>query len=51
MSWRAIGKKLGIPAMTALDSYRQSIPVACTETVQDEKPIPGGKRRKKSVPE
>jgi DNA invertase Pin-like site-specific DNA recombinase len=23
LSWRAIGKKLGIPAMTALDSYRQ----------------------------
>jgi DNA invertase Pin-like site-specific DNA recombinase len=24
LSWRAIGKELGIPAMTALDSYRQS---------------------------
>lgn len=32
LSWRAIGKKLGIPAMTALDSYRQSAPATCTET-------------------
>ncbi len=23
LSWRAIGQKLNIPAMTALDSYRQ----------------------------
>ena len=28
----AIGKKLGIPAMTALDSYRQSAPATCTDT-------------------
>lgn len=26
LSWRAIGKKLGVPAMTALDSYRQWTP-------------------------
>ena len=43
LSWRAIGQKLKIPAMTALDSYRQSPP--CTETVAAEKPISGGKRR------
>ncbi len=49
LSWRGIGKKLGIPAMTALDSYRQSVPATCTETVQPEKPVPGGKRKKKSV--
>jgi len=49
LSWRAIGKKLGIPAMTALDSYRQSAPANCTETVQPEKPFSGGKRRKKLV--
>src|ERR1017187_587768 len=38
LSWRAIGKKLGIPAMTALDSYRQS-PASCTETVVPEASI------------
>jgi putative DNA-invertase from lambdoid prophage Rac len=41
LSWRAIGTKLGIPAMTALDSYRQSPPPACTETVISEKAISG----------
>jgi hypothetical protein len=30
LSWRAIGKKLGIPPMTALDSYSNS--GLCTET-------------------
>lgn len=47
LSWRAIGQKLGIPAMTALDSYRQS--PACTETVPAEKPVSGGKRKKKTA--
>ena len=46
LSWRAIGKKLGIPAMTALDSYRQS---ACTETVVPEAPVSSGKRKRKTV--
>jgi DNA invertase Pin-like site-specific DNA recombinase len=45
LSWRAIGKQLGIPVMTALDSYRSG----CTETVQSTKPVPGGKRKKKTV--
>src|SRR5215831_5888267 len=49
VSWRAIGKKLGIPAMTALDSYRQSAPAACTETVPSEQPISATKRKKKIV--
>jgi hypothetical protein len=49
LSWRAIGNKLGIPAMTALDSYRQSAPAACTETVPMEKAVSGGKRKKKFV--
>jgi DNA invertase Pin-like site-specific DNA recombinase len=47
LSWRAIGKKLGIPAMTAVDSYRQSSP--CTETVVPEAPVSGGKRKRKTV--
>jgi DNA invertase Pin-like site-specific DNA recombinase len=47
LSWRAIGTKLGIPAMTALDSYRQSPP--CTETVLAEVAASSGKRKKKSV--
>ena len=47
LSWRAIGRKLDIPAMTALDSYRSSAP--CTEIVVPEKAVPGGKRRKKTV--
>jgi putative DNA-invertase from lambdoid prophage Rac len=33
LSWRAIGKKLSIPPMTALDSYRKS---RCPETVVPE---------------
>jgi DNA invertase Pin-like site-specific DNA recombinase len=45
LSWRAIGKQVGIPAMTALDSYRNG----CTETVPAGTPVSGGKRRKKSV--
>ena len=49
LSWRAIGKKIGIPAMTALDSYRQTAPATCTETVQAEKPVSAEKRKKKIV--
>ncbi|MGJ5818789.1 recombinase family protein [Paludibaculum fermentans] len=49
LSWRAIGKKLGIPAMTALDSYRQTPTLECTETVPVEKAVQGGKRKRKSV--
>jgi putative DNA-invertase from lambdoid prophage Rac len=45
LSWRAIGKQLGIPVMTAVDSYRNG----CTETVETTKPVPGGKRKKKVV--
>jgi putative DNA-invertase from lambdoid prophage Rac len=45
LSWRAIGTKLGIPAMTAVDSYRNG----CTETVLPEKAISGGKRTKKPI--
>jgi putative DNA-invertase from lambdoid prophage Rac len=37
LSWRAIGKKLGIPAMTAHDAYRQTAPATCTKTVPAEK--------------
>jgi len=47
LSWRAIEKKLGVPAMTALDSFRQSTP--CAETVVAEAPVSSGKRRKKTV--
>jgi putative DNA-invertase from lambdoid prophage Rac len=47
LSWRAIGRKLGIPAMTAVDSYRQSSP--CTETVVPEAPVSSGKRKKQTV--
>ncbi len=47
LSWRAIGKKLGIPAMTALDSYRQSAPATCTETVSAGNADSGSKRKKK----
>lgn len=47
LSWRAIGQKLNIPAMTALDSYRQSAP--CTETVVPEGPVSSGKRKRKTV--
>ena len=49
LSWRAIGTKLGIPAMTAVDAYRNSTPAACTETVLPEKTISGGKRNKKLI--
>jgi putative DNA-invertase from lambdoid prophage Rac len=45
LSWRAIGKQLGIPAMTALDSYRYG----CTETVQAGTPVSSGKRTKKTA--
>jgi DNA invertase Pin-like site-specific DNA recombinase len=45
MSWRAIGTKLGIPAMTAVDSYRN----ACTETVPAELALSGGKHNGKNV--
>jgi DNA invertase Pin-like site-specific DNA recombinase len=45
LSWRAIGKQIGIPAMTALDSYRNG----CTETVPAEVAISSGKRKKKTV--
>ncbi len=31
LSWRVIGKQLGIPAMTALDSYKISAPVPRTK--------------------
>jgi hypothetical protein len=43
LSWRVIGKQLGIPAMTALDSYRNG----CTETVVAETPKTNGKRKSK----
>src|SRR5215469_10517599 len=43
LSWRAIGQKLNVPAMTALDSYRQSVSATCTETVLTEQPAPGCK--------
>jgi hypothetical protein len=49
LSWRAIGKKLGIPAMTALDAYRQSLCSSRTETVSSGKPVFGGKRKQKPV--
>ena len=45
LSWRAIGRQLGIPAMTALDSYRSG----CTETVPAEVAASSGKRNKKTV--
>jgi DNA invertase Pin-like site-specific DNA recombinase len=41
LSWRAIGKALGIPAMTALDSYRGG----CTETVPSNTAASSGKRK------
>jgi len=47
LSWRAIGKKLGIPAMTAVDSYRNTAP--CTETVVPETQASSGKRKRKKV--
>jgi DNA invertase Pin-like site-specific DNA recombinase len=45
LSWREIGRQLAIPAMTALDSYRNG----CTETTPSETADPGGKRKKKTV--
>jgi DNA invertase Pin-like site-specific DNA recombinase len=45
LSWRAIGKKLGIPAMTALDSYR----TGCTETVPVDVAVSRAKRKKNTV--
>ena len=42
LSWRAIGKELGIPAMTALDSYRGG----CTETAPPNTAVSGGKRKR-----
>jgi DNA invertase Pin-like site-specific DNA recombinase len=45
LSWRAIGKKLGIPAMTAVDSYRN----VCTEIVPPEAARPDGKRKQKTI--
>jgi DNA invertase Pin-like site-specific DNA recombinase len=42
LSWRAIGKRVGIPAMTALDSYRNR----CTESVVAKTPISPGKRKR-----
>jgi hypothetical protein len=39
--------KLKLPAMTALDSYRQSPP--CTETVSAGTADSGGKRKRKAV--
>ena len=41
LSWRAIGKKLGIPAMTALDSYRQTPRRPVRKLFQAEKPVSG----------
>ena len=43
LSWRTIGTKLRIPAMTALDSYRQSAP--CTDSVPSKTTISSGKRK------
>lgn len=40
LSWRAIAAKLDIPAMTAVDSYRN----ACTETATSGTPDPDDKR-------
>jgi putative DNA-invertase from lambdoid prophage Rac len=46
LSWRAIGKDLGIPAMTAVDAYRQ---FRCTETVVPEHAVSVKRTRKKAV--
>jgi DNA invertase Pin-like site-specific DNA recombinase len=43
LSWRAIGQKLNIPAMTALDAYRTT--ASCTETVLTKIPVSSGKRK------
>ena len=45
LSWRAIGTRLGIPAMTALDSYRSSVPAECTESVPSKDSVPMKKQR------
>jgi hypothetical protein len=45
LSWRAIGGQLGIPAMTALDSYRNG----CTKNVRPAQPDSSGKRNTKTV--
>jgi putative DNA-invertase from lambdoid prophage Rac len=45
LSWRAIGRKLGLPAMTAVDSYRHG----CTETVSAGTAESSGKRNRKTV--
>ena len=45
LSWRAIANELGIPPMTAHDSYRTSF----TETVVAELPISSGKGKKKTA--
>ncbi|MGA7411868.1 MAG: hypothetical protein WBW33_15420 [Bryobacteraceae bacterium] len=41
------GLALGPDCVAALDSYRQSPP--CTGTVSTEKPVSGGKRKKKTA--
>lgn len=47
LSWRAIGKRLRIPPMTALDSYRQNAP--CTEIALPKMGVPNGKRKVAAV--
>jgi DNA invertase Pin-like site-specific DNA recombinase len=47
LSWCVIGKNLGIPAMTALDSYRQSEPH--TETAPPKTVVSSGKRKRVAV--
>jgi len=49
LSWRAIGSQLDIPAMTALDSYKNSPQVPCRKTVSAEVPVSNGKRTKKTA--
>jgi putative DNA-invertase from lambdoid prophage Rac len=40
LSWRAIGKQMGIPASTVIDACR------CAEIVPPQAPVPGGKAKK-----
>lgn len=47
LSWRAIGKRLGVPPMTILDSYRDS--ATCTESGAAEMPVSSAKRKRKTV--
>jgi DNA invertase Pin-like site-specific DNA recombinase len=47
LSWRAIGRRLSIPAMTAHDAYHGS--AQCTETVSAEKPDSSAKRKRKTI--